>query len=89
MLTARAARWATRQVSREGRTVGEAAGGLGCGWHTINDEVGRWGRALLEADRRRVGEVRALGLDETLFLRSGWQTAGSGAALSSMSAGPA
>ena len=74
MLTARAARWATRQVGREGRTVEEVAEELGCGGHTVNNEVGRWGRALLEADRNRVGEVEALGLDETLFLRSGWQT---------------
>ena len=74
LLTARAARWATRQVGREGRTVEEVAEELGCDWHTVNNEVGRWGRALLDADRNRVGEVRALGLDETLFLRAGWQT---------------
>ena len=44
---------------------------LGCDWHTVSKEVNRWGEALLEADRDRVGEVEALGLDETLFLRQG------------------
>ena len=69
-LTTRAARWATRQVG-EGRTVSEAAKELRCSWHTVSKEVNRWGEALLEADRDRVGEVEALGLDETLFLRQG------------------
>lgn len=40
---------------------------------TVNEEVARWGEALLDADRNRVGKVAALGLDETLFLRGGWQ----------------
>ena len=44
---------------------------LGCSWHTVSKEVNRWGEALLEADRDRVGIVEALGLDETLFLRQG------------------
>ena len=44
---------------------------LGCDWHTVSKEVNRWGEALLEADRDRVGTVEALGLDETLFLRQG------------------
>ena len=69
-LTSRAARWATRQVGR-GRTVSGAAEELGCDWHTVSKEVNRWGEALLEADRDRVGMVEALGLDETLFLRQG------------------
>ena len=69
-LTTRAARWATRQVG-EGRTVSEVAKELRCSWHTVSKEVNRWGEALLEADRDRVGEVEALGLDETLFLRQG------------------
>lgn len=69
-LTSRAARWATRQVGR-GRTVPGVAEELGCDWHTVSKEVNRWGEALLEADRDRVGMVEALGLDETLFLRQG------------------
>ena len=67
----RAARWVTRQVGQAGRAVAEVAEELGCDWHTVNNEVTRWGAALLEADQDRVGRVEALGLDETLFLRRG------------------
>jgi transposase len=70
-MTARAARWATRQVGRLGRSVNEVAEDLGCDWHTVNDTVLAYGDALLEADTDRVGEVDALGLDETLFNRTG------------------
>ncbi len=74
-MTTRAARWATRQVGELGRSVNEVAGDLGCDWHTVNDTVIACGEALLEADTERVGEVDALGLDETLFHRSGrWRT---------------
>ena len=61
--------------------MGDAAGGPGTDgvggeeldfdWHTVSKEVNRWGEALLEADRNRVGIVEALGLDENLFLRQG------------------
>ncbi|HSH61678.1 MAG TPA: hypothetical protein VK988_18930 [Acidimicrobiales bacterium] len=44
---------------------------LGCDWHTVNDAVLAYGEALLEADTNRVGNVVALGLDETLFCREG------------------
>jgi transposase len=70
-LTDRAARWATRQVGRRGRTVSEVADELGCDWHTVNDAVVAYGEALLDADEERVGSVEALGLDETLFVRRG------------------
>ena len=41
----------------------------------MNNEVGRWGEALLEADTDRIGEVQAVGVDETLFWRKGrWRT---------------
>ena len=40
--TSRAARWATVQVGRMGRPVGEVAEELGCGWHTVTGEVSRW-----------------------------------------------
>jgi transposase len=74
-MTDRAARWATVQVGREGRTVAEVARELGCDWHTVNDAVMAYGAALLEADVDRVGDVEALGLDETLFCRRGrWRT---------------
>ena len=58
-------------VGRRGRPVEEVAQELGCDWHTVNDEVRRWGEALLEADTDRVGKVEAVGVDETLFWRRG------------------
>ena len=70
-MTDRAARWATVQVGREGRTVAEVARELGCDWHTVNDAVMAYGAALLDADEGRIGQVEALGLDETLFARLG------------------
>ena len=55
--------------------LGDVAAALGCGWHTGNKEVGRWGEALLEADKDRFGAVEAVGVDETLFWRQGrWRT---------------
>ena len=71
LLTSRAARWVTAQVGKLGRSVDEVAEELGCDWHTVNDEVRRWGGALLEADTDRVGRVEAVGVDETLFWRRG------------------
>ena len=65
LLTSRAARWVTVQVSRQGRPIEEVAAELGCGWHTVNNEVGRWGKALLEADTDRIGEVRVVGVEWT------------------------
>ena len=64
LLTSGAARWVTVQVGWRGRSVDEVAVELGCGWHTVNNEVGRWGDALLEADTSRVGEVSAVGVDK-------------------------
>ena len=75
LLISRAARWVTVQVGRRGRPIQEVAAELGCDWHTVNKEVGRWGEALLEADTDRVGTVEAVGVDETLFWRRGrWRT---------------
>ena len=71
LLTSRAARWVTVQVGRLGRSVDDVATELGCDWHTVNNEVRRWGEALLEADGGRVGKVEAVGVDETLFRRRG------------------
>ena len=74
-VTTRAARWATRQVGRHGRTVREVARDLVCDWHTVNDTVIEWGEALLAADTTRFDQVAGLGLDETLFNRTGrWRT---------------
>lgn len=70
LLTTRAAKWATVQVGT-GRTVKEVAGELDCDWHTVNDAVTTYGRALLAADRKRLNRTAAIGLDETSFVRLG------------------
>ena len=70
LLTSRAARWATRQAGR-GRPLKDVAAELGCGWHTVNLAVQRWGGALLDADTERISRVSALGLDEHLMMRRG------------------
>jgi transposase len=73
-MTDRAARWATLQVGRHGRTVNEVARELGCDWHTVNDAVIAYGTPLVE-DPARIGRVTAVGLDEVLFARQGpWRT---------------
>ena len=64
LLTSRAARWVTVGVGGRGRSVDEVAAELGCGWHTVNNEVVRWGEALLGADTDRIGEVGAVGIDK-------------------------
>jgi transposase len=70
LLTTRAAKWATVQVGG-GRTVSEVATELDCDWHTVNDAVTTYGSALLAADRKRLTKTRAIGLDETSFVRLG------------------
>ena len=70
LLTARAGRWATRRAGR-GEAIADTAAVLGCGWHTVNASVRRWGQALLDADGDRIAAVVAPGLDETLFCRGG------------------
>jgi transposase len=69
-LTTRAARWATQQVGRHGRTVAEMADDLGCDWHTVMDAVTLYGEPLID-DPARFGAVTAIGLDENLFARQG------------------
>jgi transposase len=71
VLTARAARWVTKQVGKQARSVSEVAVELGCDWHTVNDTVVTYGEALLKADEDRFSSVRALGLDEVLMVRVG------------------
>jgi transposase len=70
LLTTRAAKWATLQVGT-GRTVKEVAAELDCDWHTVNDAVTTYGKALLDADRKRLNRTSAIGLDETSFVRLG------------------
>jgi transposase len=69
-MTTRAARWATVQVGRHGRSVTEVAADLGCDWHTVMDAVAFYGTPLID-DPGRFGAVSAVGLDETLFARVG------------------
>ena len=69
-MTTRAARWATVQVGRHGRSVAEVAADLGCDWHTVMDAVTVYGTLLID-DPARFGTVTAVGLDETLFAREG------------------
>jgi transposase len=69
-LTDRAARWATWEVGRNGRTVNEVAATLGCDWHTVNDAVLAFGKALVDHPER-FGAVSSLGLDEHLFVKAG------------------
>jgi len=68
LLTTRAAKWATVQVGT-GRTVKEVARELSCDWHTVNDAVTTYGKALLDADRKRLNKTTAIGLDETNFVK--------------------
>jgi hypothetical protein len=70
LLTTRCAKWATVQVGT-GRAVSDVAGELSCDWHTVNDAVMTYGRALLAADRRRLNATTAIGLDETSFVKLG------------------
>ena len=44
---------------------------LACDWHTVNDAVATYGKALLQADRKRLNQTSAIGLDETSFVRAG------------------
>lgn len=68
-VTDRAGRWMTRQVG-QGQPVSAVAAELGCDWHTVMDAVVAYGTPLIE-DHDRIGTVAALGLDETLFVRTG------------------
>ena len=50
--------------------MNDVAEELGGDWHKVNDAVQAYGEALL-AEPGRIGQVNALGLDETLFVRRG------------------
>jgi transposase len=73
LLTTRAAKWATIQVGG-GRTVSEVACELACDWHTVNNAVTTYGKALLAADRKRLNKTTAIGLDETSFVKSAFRS---------------
>ena len=69
LLTTRCAKWATVQVGT-GRAVSDVAGELSCDWHTVNDAVMTYRRALLAADRRRLNATTAIGLTRPHSLNS-------------------
>lgn len=68
-MTDRAGRCACRQVG-QGQAVSAIAAELGCDWHTVMDAVVAYGTPLAEHPDR-IGQAGALGLDETLFVRTG------------------
>ncbi|MPZ15990.1 MAG: ISL3 family transposase [Chloroflexi bacterium] len=67
LLTNRAGAECCRQVGRNARPVTQMAAELGVCWDTVMDAVREHGEPLVD-DPGRVGEVRALGVDETTFL---------------------
>lgn len=69
-LTERARRRACRRVGQEGHSVAAVARDNGVGWHTIMRAVEDHGRPLVDDPARTAG-VRALGVDETSFLKAG------------------
>ncbi len=70
MLTTRAARWVVKEIA-SGQTVSHLARELRCSWDSVNTAMRVYGAALLAADTKRLKETTAIGLDETLFVRSG------------------
>jgi transposase len=69
VLTERARAEACRRVGKDAHAVAAVARDLGVGWATIMRAVGDHGRPLVE-DPTRLGDVTALGLDETSFLKA-------------------
>jgi transposase len=69
-LTERARAKACRRVGRDGHSVASVARDFGVGWHTIMRAVIEHGAPLVD-DPARTADVRALGVDETSFLRAG------------------
>ena len=67
LLTNRAGAECCRQVGRNARPVTQMAGELGVCWDTVMDAVREHGEPLVD-DPDRVGEVAALGVDETSWL---------------------
>jgi transposase len=69
VLTRRAGVEACRQVGENARPVSQLADELGVCWWTVMTAVDEHGRPLID-DPDRVGQVSALGVDETSFLRA-------------------
>ena len=68
-LTERARRWAFEQVGAHDRAVSAVACDLGVSWATINTIVVAKGQPLID-DPARLEAVKAVGVDETSFLRA-------------------
>jgi transposase len=69
VLSARAARECTRAVGEEARSVAALARWLGVAWSTVMTAVRDYGTPLVD-DPDRIDTVRALGIDETAFLKA-------------------
>ena len=69
MLTERARQWAFEQVGFGDRSISAVAGELGVAWHMIMTQVRGRGKPLVD-DPERLAGVRAIGVDETSFLRA-------------------
>ena len=67
LLTRRAGLECCLQVGANARPVSQLARELGVAWHTVMDAVREYGQPLID-EPGRVGEVRALGVDETKWL---------------------
>jgi transposase len=67
LLTHRAGQEVTRQVGQLCRSVASVADEYGVGWDTVMTAVVVHGTPLVD-DHRRVGQVRALGVDEHSYL---------------------
>jgi hypothetical protein len=74
-MTERARARACRRVGRDGHSVAAVARDFGVGWHTIMRAVVDHGTPLVDHPARTAG-VRALGVDETSFLRAAPRAAG-------------
>ncbi len=68
-LTERAKTAICEQVGRDGDSVAAVARAFGVSWHTTMNAVAERGRPLVD-DPARLAGVRALGLDETSFLKA-------------------
>jgi transposase len=69
VLTERARAEACRRVGKDVHAVAAVARDLGVGWATITRAVADHGQPLVD-DPTRLGDVTALGLDETSFLKA-------------------
>lgn len=67
ILTRRAGVWCCREVGVNACSVSKVARELGVAWHTVMDAVHEYGEPLVQ-DPERIGQTRALGVDETTWL---------------------